>query len=74
MCEGTQITARDLDLDETPPAISPLNLRYVRDAAERQALLKALNYTDGNLSHAADLLGITRPTLYTLLNKYQLKA
>ena len=74
MCEGAKITAMDLELDETPPDISHLNLRYVRESAERQALLKAMNYTDGNLSHAADLLGIARPTLYTLLNKYQLKA
>ncbi|MFO1429704.1 MAG: PEP-CTERM-box response regulator transcription factor [Candidatus Competibacteraceae bacterium] len=74
MCEGAHITANDLELDETSPDKSPLNLRYVREAAERHALSKAMSYTNGNLSQAADLLGITRPTLYALLNKYQLKA
>ncbi len=73
MCEGAHITARDLELDEVPYDMAPFKLRYVREAAERHALLRAMSYTDGNLSHAADLLGITRPTLYALLNKYRLK-
>jgi two-component system NtrC family response regulator len=33
-----------------------------------------MSHADGNISHAADLLGVTRPTLYVLLNKYNLKA
>jgi len=73
MCEGAHITARDLELDEVPYDIAPLNLRYVREAAEHHAILKAMSYTDGNLSQAADLLGVARPTLYALLNKYRLK-
>ncbi len=73
MCEGTQITARDLELDETVPDSAPFSLRYAREVAERQALSKAMSYSEGNLSQAADLLGIARPTLYTLLNKHQLK-
>jgi len=73
MSEGPQITASDLELDEVPPDVAPLNLRHVREMAERQALLKALSYTAGNLTQAADLLGVARPTLYTLLNKHRLK-
>lgn len=74
LCESDSITASDLELDAADEPAMPLNLRQVRERAERQALLQALVYTEGNLSQAADLLGITRPTLYALLNKYQLKA
>ena len=50
-----------------------LNLRQVREHAERHAVQQAMSYADGNISRAADLLGITRPTLYALLNKYGIK-
>ncbi|MCP5159802.1 MAG: PEP-CTERM-box response regulator transcription factor [Gammaproteobacteria bacterium] len=77
MSESRQITARDLELDvedNTVAAIEPPpDLRQAREQAERQAIQQALDYTSGNLSHAAELLGITRPTLYTLLNKHSLK-
>lgn len=74
MSEGNQITAKDLELENTTSSPLPLNLRQVRENAERQALLKALIYVNGNLSQAAEMLGITRPTLYALLNKYDMKA
>jgi two-component system NtrC family response regulator len=78
MSESGQVTARDLELDvdnEKVVAIEPPpDLRQARERAERQAIQQALDYTSGNLSHAAELLGITRPTLYTLLSKHSLKA
>lgn len=74
MCESDRITARDLELEVDEVVADPLNLRQVRERAERRAIQKAMGYTDGNISHAADLLCITRPTLYALLNKYDLKA
>jgi two-component system NtrC family response regulator len=74
MSEGSQITAKDLELESSTAESSlPLNLRHVREHAERQALSKALSYVNGNLSQAAEILGITRPTLYALLNKYDMK-
>ena len=51
----------------------PLNLREVREKAEASAVLRAMNYVGGNVSRAAELLGISRPTLYDLVNKYGLK-
>jgi two-component system NtrC family response regulator len=51
----------------------PFNLREVRDAAEEQATIRALMHVDGNVSKAAGLLGISRPTLYDLMNKYNIK-
>jgi two-component system NtrC family response regulator len=80
MSESGQVTARDLELeldadDTEGVAIEPPpDLRQAREQAERQAIQQALDYTSGNLSHAAELLGITRPTMYTLLNKHNLKA
>ena len=73
MSESNQVTAKDLDLEGIEERPLPLNLRQVREHAERQVLLRAVTYTDGNLSQAADILGIARPTLYSLLNKYNIK-
>jgi two-component system NtrC family response regulator len=50
-----------------------LNLRQVREAAEHEALVRALSQTDKNIAKAATLLGVSRPTLYDLMNKHGLK-
>jgi len=75
MAEGNLITATDLELAEPGEGLDdmPINLRQVRDSAERSAIVRALSYVDNNLSEAANLLGVTRPTLYTLLDKYGLR-
>lgn len=46
----------------------PLNLREVRQDAETTAIVRAISFSGGNISNAAKLLGITRPTLYDLMN------
>ncbi len=74
MAEGTQVTAEDLELAEAQDDSMPFNLRQVREQAERHALSRALSVADGNLSRAAELLGITRPTLYTLLDKFNMRS
>jgi two-component system NtrC family response regulator len=74
MAEGKQITAANLalnDVDDTPPS---LNLREVRRKAESEAIRRAVVHSSGNISKAAKTLGITRPTLYDLLEKYEIKA
>lgn len=75
MSEGSLVTAEDLELDASGDGehALPLNLRQVRDTAERNAVLRALGHAGDNISEAAQLLGITRPTLYSLLEKYGLK-
>jgi two-component system, NtrC family, response regulator len=72
MAEGKLVTAADLSLPPLEGGLQEadsLNLREVRQRAERQALGRALAVSGGNLSKAALLLGITRPTLYDLLER-----
>lgn len=73
MAETPYIEDTDLGLDNLNIKASPTNLREVREKAEREAVRYALNITQENISQAADLLGVSRPTLYDLMKKYQLK-
>jgi two-component system, NtrC family, response regulator len=70
MSESSLLTAEDLGL-RTALAGAPLfNLKEVRTRAERQAIQQALAICDNNVSRAAELLGVSRPTLYDLMAKY----
>jgi two-component system NtrC family response regulator len=75
MTEGRSVGAADLDLaskhSDQPELI---NLRAAREVADRTAIRQALSRTDNNISGAAKLLGISRPTLYDLLKQYRLQA
>ncbi|MES2057280.1 MAG: PEP-CTERM-box response regulator transcription factor [Pseudomonadota bacterium] len=73
MAEGKLVTATDLDLAGDAEDI-PLNLRSVREVADRKAIRHALARADGNISNTAKLLGVSRPTLYDLLKSYDLHA
>ena len=72
MADGPMVSADDLELAHVESAPEPFDLRVVREAAETRAILRALGYADGNVSRAADLLGVTRPTLYSLFRKYEI--
>jgi two-component system NtrC family response regulator len=48
----------------------PFNLKEVREGAETLAIRRALTHSNNNISNTAKLLGVTRPTLYTLFEKY----
>jgi two-component system NtrC family response regulator len=73
MADGPQLTAADLGLKTNGHDLEFLNLRAARQQAERNAINRALVITHGNLSRAAALLGVTRPTLYDLMAKNDLK-
>ncbi len=70
MADGKLVTAEDLDLVPQREDGGFLNLRAVREVAERAAITRAISRSDGNISNAAKMLGISRPTLYDLLKQY----
>ena len=72
MADGKFVTAGDLGLEEVGELA--LNLRHVREAAERTAILKALAISGGQISSAAKLLGVTRPTLYDLFKRHDIRS
>ena len=74
MADGKMVTAADLGISGVEGEGESLNLREVRQSAESKAIRVALTKSFGNISKAAELLGITRPTLYDLLNKYGLSS
>jgi two-component system NtrC family response regulator len=73
MAEGKLITAEDLDLPGGEEEVLPVNLKAARETADRKAIRQALARTENNISNAAKLLGISRPTLYDLLKHYDLQ-
>jgi two-component system NtrC family response regulator len=76
MADGKSVSATDLDLPSAAATEEPvaINLRAAREVADRRAIRHAMSRTDNNISGAAKLLGISRPTLYDLLKQYRLQA
>jgi two-component system NtrC family response regulator len=74
MADGKLVTAADLDFQGSSTAESEMsiNLRAAREVADRRAIRQAMSRAENNISGAAKLLGISRPTLYDLLKQYQL--
>jgi two-component system NtrC family response regulator len=76
MADGKSVTSADLDLGARSgedQAVA-INLRAAREVADRKAIRQAMSRTDNNISGAAKLLGVSRPTLYDLLKQYRLQA
>lgn len=73
MADGAQITAMDLGFATPETELASLNLRQVREEAERNAIVRVLGRVDNNVVKAAEVLGVSRPTLYDLMHRYGLK-
>lgn len=75
MAEGAVVQAEDLGLmsPRGDNEIETLNLREVREQAESRAIRRAYQTADKNMSKTAELLGVTRPTLYSLIEKYHME-
>jgi two-component system NtrC family response regulator len=76
MAEGNRITSEDLGLavaEKSTEDPNPFDLRAARDEAERRTVVAAMGRSNGNIAKAAELLGVSRPTLYDLMNRLGLK-
>lgn len=73
MADGSTLRASDFGLQ--PPGVcgEGKTLRQARDEAEKNAVLRALSRANSNMSRTAEMLGISRPTLYDLINRFGLK-
>ena len=69
MAEGKMVSAEDLSLEKPVNDTQIVPLREVRQRAERDAVKRAMAITGGNISKAAELLGVTRPTLYDIIER-----
>ncbi|WP_166268431.1 PEP-CTERM-box response regulator transcription factor [Marinobacter caseinilyticus] len=73
MADGKRIAATDLELaTHADCSESHLNLRQIRENAERTAIMQALQTSNYNIAQASRLLGVTRPTMYNLTDKYKI--
>jgi two-component system NtrC family response regulator len=84
MADGSRVGCEDLGLPRpaetevgaehsASACTSDLDLRVVREVAERQAVLAAMGRTNSNIQRAAELLGVSRPTLYDLMRRLSIK-
>ena len=73
MSDRPTLQAADFGLAPADPESGIKTLRQVRDDAEKDAVIRVLSWVNGNMSRAAELLGVSRPTLYDLINRFGLK-
>ena len=74
MAEHKQISTSDLELGGAGTNDArTFNLREIREQVERQAIVRAMGHVGGKISLASELLGVSRPTMYDLIKKYNLK-
>jgi len=74
MADGNQITLDDVGLNqEHNEGEMNLDIRQVREAAEKRVIITALARADGNVLKAAEMLGVSRPTLYDLMYRFGVK-
>jgi two-component system, NtrC family, response regulator len=78
MADGNRVTREDIGLpdaeaDQAANDLAQFDLRTIRENAERSAVVSALARADGNIVKASELLGVSRPTLYDLMNRLQIK-
>jgi len=77
MSDSKRISAEDIELASYSTISNPmleLNLRITREKAEVNAIKQVLSTAETNMTQAAKMLGITRPTLYSLIEKYKISA
>lgn len=71
LSDGNELTAKDIQLEQTAKAVGTI-IKAVSEAEEERMIRQAMDRTNGNISAAAKMLGVSRPTLYAKLKKYGL--
>jgi two-component system NtrC family response regulator len=69
MADGKRVTARDLELTDVRSDLPPHTLKEARESVEREMIQDALRRHRGKITSAALELGVSRPTLYELMEK-----
>jgi two-component system NtrC family response regulator len=69
MADGKRVTTRNLELTDTLSALPPQTLKEARESVEREMIQNALRRHRGKITSAAVELGVSRPTLYELMEK-----
>jgi two-component system NtrC family response regulator len=72
LAEGNRVSAEDLGFADGSNSAQTLNLRQAREQVEREVIQRALAIHDNNVTHAAEAMGISRPSLYQLVKKLEL--
>jgi two-component system, NtrC family, response regulator len=72
MADGKRVTANDLELTEVLSELPPQTLKEARETVEREIVQDALRRHRGKITSAALELGISRPTLYELMEKLEI--
>jgi len=72
MVQGRKISDEDLEL-ETSPKSGGMTLREARERMDREFVLRVLEKNNFNLAKSAANLGISRPNLYSLMEKLGIK-
>ncbi len=73
MADESHITAADIGIQVTESGRETLNLRQVREDAEKRVIIRVLGRLDGNIAKTAEVLGVSRPTLYDMINRYGIR-
>lgn len=73
MTDSNTISVEDLGLEDVGENLDHLNLRLVREDAERRAVIRVLGRTNNNIARASEILGVSRPSLYDMMNRFGLK-
>ena len=72
MCDGKNITSEDMELNLDGEEQKVFNLKMVRENADIIAINNAIKQAEGNISKAAKILDVSRPTIYTLIKQYNI--
>jgi DNA-binding NtrC family response regulator len=71
LSDGNELTAKDIQLEQAAKPVGT-TIKAVSEAEEERMIRQAMDRTNGNISAAAKMLGVSRPTLYAKMKKYGL--